>query len=388
MKRKTNLFYTSGTDSNFITFSNYTEAMTGNFLATNVKLFPSKFLCLYIPRLNIENRQDFIKQLAAFYENKVAFLRDKCIENKYNIEKRIKLLGYLLDFIYNYDNSFKINFVGQVAEQDYNGIYADTICVIDASECTYATITRSSQQDVTTFEDYSNESKQYLYGWSYKIISTGAEKYSGPSEYENVPPTVESGNKYYYTPRTEKVNIIHPSEQRDIQFNCIIPLFDIINVDKNENTDIIQDMNEIDCMIDASAIVNVPYGIWFSKEVITLTRDNTEYSPSWSLAIGSQFKPFPYSSTPISEVDQSDRASAFMTFSQILVRQNKLLSKMMNMTTQIAALNKRVADVESNLKSTGTSYNIDGLHKEIIDVRNEFSYSCEVLQNEIDELKL
>ena len=141
-------------------------------------------------------------------------------------------------------------------------------------------------------------------------------------------------------------------------------------------------------MIDASAIVNVPYGIWFSKEVITLTRDNTEYSPSWSLAIGSQFKPFPYSSTPISEVDQSDRASAFMTFSQILVRQNKLLSKMMNMTTQIAALNKRVADVESNLKSTGTSYNIDGLHKEIIDVRNEFSYSCEVLQNEIDELKL
>ena len=61
---------------------------------------------------------------------------------------------------------------------------------------------------------------------------------------------------------------------------------------------------------------------------------------------------------------------------------------MMNMTTQIAALNKRVADVESNLKSTGTSYNIDGLHKEIIDVRNEFSYSCEVLQNEIDELKL
>ena len=153
MKRKTNLFYTSGTDSNFITFSNYTEAMTGNFLATNVKLFPSKFLCLYIPKLNIENRQDFIKQLAAYYENKVAFLRDKCIEHKYNIEEHIKLLGYLLDFIYNYDNSFKINFVGQVAEQDYNGIYADSICVIDASECTYATITLSSQQDVTTFED-------------------------------------------------------------------------------------------------------------------------------------------------------------------------------------------------------------------------------------------
>lgn len=388
MKRKTNLFYTSGTDSNFITFSNYTEAMTGNFLATNVKLFPSKFLCLNIPRLTNDNRQDFIKQLAAYYENKVAFLRDKCREHQYNIETRLKLLGYLLDFIYNYDDTFKINYVGQVTEQDYNGIYADTICVIDSSECTYGELARSSQQDITLYEDYSNESRDYLYGWNYKEISTGSIKYSGPTEYENVKPVVDSNMKYFYNPRAQKINIVHPSLQRDIAFNCLIPLFDIINVDKNENTDIIQNFDEIDCMADASAVINVPYGIWFSKETITLTRDNTEYSPAWSLVIGSQFKPFPYSSTPISEVDQSDRTAAFMTFSQILIRQNQLLNKMMNMTTQISALNKRVADVESNLKSTGTSYNIDGLHKEIIDVRKDCSYMLTQMQQEIDEMKL
>ena len=38
MKRKTNLFYLSGDESNFLTFSNYGESLTGNFLATNWKI--------------------------------------------------------------------------------------------------------------------------------------------------------------------------------------------------------------------------------------------------------------------------------------------------------------------------------------------------------------
>ena len=48
MKRKTNLFYLDGQDSKFITFGNYTESLTGNFLSTDTKLFPSRFLCLKI----------------------------------------------------------------------------------------------------------------------------------------------------------------------------------------------------------------------------------------------------------------------------------------------------------------------------------------------------
>ena len=61
MKRKTNLFYNEGPDSKFLTFSNYTESLTGNFLSTDTKLYPSMFLCLYIPSLtNDANKKEFI----------------------------------------------------------------------------------------------------------------------------------------------------------------------------------------------------------------------------------------------------------------------------------------------------------------------------------------
>ena len=48
MKRKTNIFYTDGPDSKFLTFSNYTESLTGNFLSTDTKLYPSMFLVLEV----------------------------------------------------------------------------------------------------------------------------------------------------------------------------------------------------------------------------------------------------------------------------------------------------------------------------------------------------
>ena len=87
MKRKTNLFYLSGEESNFITFSNYGESLTGNFLATNWKLFPTKFLCFYIPDLDVddktyeERKSHFINYLSRYYENKLAFLRDYCLNS-------------------------------------------------------------------------------------------------------------------------------------------------------------------------------------------------------------------------------------------------------------------------------------------------------------------
>lgn len=387
MKRKTNLFYTQDTDSNFITFSNYTEALTGNFLATNVKLFPSKFLCLNI-NITKDTREAFIKYLAAHYENKMAFLRDKCLENNYNVEAKLKPLGYLLDAIYEWDTSFTISHLGLVTEQDYNGIYADTICVIDASEHNACTITRYKDRDKTLYEEYpEKESADYnkLYNWF------DGEEYIGPEEYNNIKAVVDDeefiipangsdserkAHVYFYSTGTKKINSIIVNN--DITFNCIIPLFDIINVDKNQNTDNVEPLDEIICDENdkSNMLTNIPYGIWFAKDTITLTRDDTDYSPSWSLTIGSQFKPFPYSKTKVSEVDQSQKADAFMTFSQILARQNDLISKMMKMTSQISSLTTRVADVESNLKSYGTSYNIDGLHKEIID-----------LQKQINELK-
>lgn len=379
MKRKTNLFYTTGTDSNFVTFSNYTEGMTGNFLATNVKLFPSKFLCLNIPNLTKGNRQDFLHRLTAYYENKVAFLRDKCIEQNINIEHKIKSLGYLLDFIYNYDNTFTISFVGQVTEQDYNGTFADTICIIDASEYVDVTITRDDEY-TGSYEDYSAESTSYLYGW------TDNETYIGPEEYKGITPVADK-DVYYYNSLTKKISISKPEQPADITFNCIIPLFDIINTDKNENTDKIESLTEIDCLADDAAVINVPYGIWFANDNVILTRDNTDFAPTWSLAIGSQFKPFPYSSYSVNNISQTERATAFATFSQTLIRQNMLLEKMMNITNEMTRLNQRIGDVESNIKSIGTSYNIDGLHKEMIDMKQDCSYMITTLQKEIDELK-
>ena len=62
-----------------------------------------------------------------------------------------------------------------------------------------------------------------------------------------------------------------------------------------------------------------------------------------------------------------------MTFSQILIKQNKLLDKFNDLSKAVLELNNRVANVEGNLKSMGTSYNIDGLHKEIVDLQTQIN---------------
>ena len=97
MKRKTNLFYTTGPDSKFITFSNYTESLTGNFLSTDTKIFPSRFIALYIKGLNKNTKSSLIKYLADYYESKLAVLRDHFDYNKSDIEKRVPPLNYLLE---------------------------------------------------------------------------------------------------------------------------------------------------------------------------------------------------------------------------------------------------------------------------------------------------
>ena len=97
MKRKTNLFYTTGPDSKFITFSNYTESLTGNFLSTDTKIFPSRFIALYIKGLNKNTKGALIKYIADYYESKLAVLRDHFDYNKSDIEKSVPPLNYLLE---------------------------------------------------------------------------------------------------------------------------------------------------------------------------------------------------------------------------------------------------------------------------------------------------
>lgn len=209
MKRKTNLFYLYDTqDNNFLSLSNYSESLTGNLLSTDNKIFPSSFLCLNLKKLYDEdnakklyeeqgktdwdsitgydkkslifqtNKQEFImKYLVPYYENKMAALRDWCINNNYNQELKLLPLNYLLDTIYKYEGlseeeikqDNRIVYLGNVTEQDYNGTYTDTICVVDPTQ----TISATPTIDNTTTSIYAkldNESTEYLHGWYNKKV--------------------------------------------------------------------------------------------------------------------------------------------------------------------------------------------------------------------------
>ncbi len=368
MKRSTNLFYTVGSDTNFITFSNYGESLTGNFLSVNTKLFPSNFLCLYLPALNYDNRKEFIEYIAAYYENKLAFLRDKCIEHNYKVESKLNPLYYLLEAIDKWDSSNEIVHVGNITEQNYNGTYSDIICVITASEHSPAII-NTKTNDLTSIENYDSSIK-YLYGWSVNSTS-GQEIYQGPFQYESITPVLDGQNFYDYNTSIE--SLTKTASGDDIKFNIIIPLYNLVNTDYKSNSSIIDESN----ILTSTYTKNVPLGIWFSgKEPITLSRQDTEYDPSWSLLLSSQFKPFPYSDKSPNEIDDSSKADAFMTFSQILTRQNKIIDKYNDLSKQVLELNNKLNDIIGNLKSLGTTSNIDGLHLEIVE-----------LQKQINELK-
>lgn len=393
MKRSTNLFYTVGSDTNFITFSNYGESLTGNFLSVNTKLFPSNFLCLYLPEFEAdktsekdkadkaEKRKKFIEHIAAYYENKLAFLRDKCIEHNYKVESKLNPLYYLLEAINKWkainkeDSLNEIVHVGNITEQNYNGTYSDIICVITASEYSPATI-NTKTNELTSLENYDS-SLTYLYGWSVKNTSDKeniTEEFQGPSQYQSIKPILDGENYYDYNTSIESLTKNTSTEnKKDIKFNIIIPLYNLVNTDYKSNSSIIDKSNKL----TATYTKNVPLGIWFSgSNSIELPRKDSEYDPSWSLLLSSQFKPFPYSDKSPNEIDDSSKTDAFMTFSQILTRQNKIIDKFNNLSKQVLELNNKLNDVIGNLKSLGTTSNIDGLHLEIVE-----------LQKQINELK-
>lgn len=233
------------------------------------------------------------------------------------------------------------------------------------------------------------ESTNYLYGWS----DNG--KYIGPDEYKGVSPEYDSSTNYIFNSHTGVINKIDTTDNKvDIKFNCIIPLYDVININHTQNLDEINNLTEIDCNGQHAYVTNVPLGIWFANEDKILTRaGNTNYAPSWSLVLSSQFKPFPYSATKVSEIDQSDRLDAFNTFAQILVRQNKMLDKISTINTTINGISNRLSNLEANVNSVGTSYNIDGLHTELISLRSNLTYelvgiskNLETLTNTVDDI--
>ena len=335
MKRKTNLFYNSGPDSKFLTFSNYTEALTGNFLSTNTKLFPSTFLCLNIPSLNKENKQAFINNsLIKYYENKLANLRDK-VKN----EDEVFPLSYLIEAIMKFDPNTSISYIGNITEQDYLGSYTDTICIIDTQYLQSAIITHIDNEE----PDF-RKADSTLYGW-YDTID-GNDVYTGPSLYANFIPVFDNESiQYQVTPNYNIEYNIPETVPSNIVFNVVIPLFTFVNI--NEGIDI---NNQDESILTSNFKTNVPLGIWFADDNINLKVDKT-YGQSWSLAIGSQFKPLPTSPEVRSDVYKDPNTDAFKTFAQILVRQNELLDTLEKQNVIIYNLTERLAEVENRLET-------------------------------------
>lgn len=332
MKRKTNLFYSSGEDSKFLTFSNYTEALTGNFLSTDTKLFPSSFICINIPKLeNEEEKTTFIKDfLISYYENKLSTLRDNVTtENIYP-------LSYLIDTILKYDDTSKITYFGNITEQDYQGTFTDIICTIDSSFseiCQISKINSEISNDITGDE--------VLRGW------TEDGEYIGPTEYQELIPKFDNESEFKYDSVNHNLLVKSKSEE-NIEFNVVIPLFNMISIDAET------EYYENDENISDSYYHNTPLGIWFADSKINVNTDS-KYGQSWSLVIGSQFKPLPTSQKSYSDISKTSNADAYATFAQILTRQNDLLDSFYSVKTDIKNLEDKINVIES-----GLSIGVDG----------------------------
>lgn len=366
MKRKTNLFYTENdVDSKFLTFSNYTEAMTGNYLSTNIRLFPTMFLCLKLSISNDDNKKDFIKNhLVAYYENKLATLRDA--------NKDINPLGYLLDCIKAFDSSASVTYIGNITEQDYNGIYTDTICTINPIIQYTGSITVN---DSSVGDSVKGDTK--LRGWY------NNDAYTGPSEYNGVIPVFDNANMYSISSEhtlhfIKNTDTIKPS----VEFNIIIPLFTVVDTRDSApltNYNIGENMTEGDIIGESTK--NVPLGIWFANNTISLSADNI-YGQNWSLVIGSQFKPFPTSTNGIpAEIEMNNTPGAYNSFAQVLARQDSIIKFF---TEQIQELKNKINKINTTLSEYNSFASILARQDSKIEL---FSTEVQDLKKQINEMK-
>ena len=403
--RKTNLLYSTyiGEENSFLTFSNYAEAMTGNHLSVNTKMFPSTFLCAYI-NVSEENIGSFINTIVGKYENKLAFLRDTFTkDSNISAEDNIYPLEYLINTLKDFDNEFSINYVGQVTEQDYNGTFCDTMCII-STEDNGGNTTLSNATVAKKTVDYNNNST-YLYGWSSYDATSSSYIYNGPSIYKDVKPLFDNdkNNSYMYVSSYEHDKLIFKpdAKAKSIEFNCIIPLFDIVNVDPKSNESNITESSDTELPdtespdveqskpsntleVDlTSSTYNVPMGIWFSQKFkkITLQRDETSgFWPSWSLVLSSQFKPFPKSPHLQSDTQNISSTDAFGTFAQILVEQARLTDEHTDIAVNVQALSNRISNVESKINNISTNMSLDALQNKIDQIDTKLASLTESLE--------
>lgn len=422
--RKTNLFneYANPADtmpdvkrkSLFLPFSNYSESMTGNHLSVDAKLYPSAFICFYIPIYDVgvyskpKDVNYFIKKMTRLYENKMAFLRDAAVSGEFsglNLNS-VEPLPYLLHYIQKNEPSCQIVYVGDIAEQDWDGVYSDMMLTIEAGmsprKYELACVDSSpnigawSGKKTVDYNFYKSNKSNYLYGWYY-INKNNINVFTGPEVYKSVTPGLDIGgpdgtssgkNQYIYNVSEyfTGINCKYDSNPSStLKFNFVVPLYDVFIDDTSSGNSGTQAAHYIDDTVPTATsgdieTINfsnikdkkkfnrslydtlVPYGIWWSGYTpVTLDRSNGE-NPQWTLTLSQQFKPFPYS---WNKLDANDTRSNLQfgtdkeyttpihdTFAQILSRQNNVIDKIMEQNKIISELRSEIDSLKSIINKT------------------------------------
>lgn len=415
MNRKTNIFYSTGNDSKFLTFDNYSEALTGDILATDQKLWPSRFICLYVKALDGESheirenkKQEFINSfLVPYYENKLAFLRDN-IENTSELSN-ILPLNYLLSLIFyyaskkssnpnEYDNisdvekslyndtyytdqltteDIDICYISDIIEQDYNGTYADIICTITTNN-NYKPVLTFNNIGSNTFDTYYqykeyNSNLNKLYGWDNDNNPNINDFINKKVIFDN---TISSKNVYYTNSLLSSFDIQKFNNEK-LKFNVVIPLFDSQYINK---------IKEHDTLL-LNGQYNVPLGMYFTDKPIELESYNNVFNSSWSLLISMQFKAFPFSFDITHNFDDSDyMKEAYVTFAEILAKQNVSIEQISKYNNLILTLQNKISALESKIKTITTVQNIDDINIDIEKFKNGINSQIDELNNKIDQL--
>lgn len=440
MKRKTNLFYVDGPDSKFITFSNYTEALTGNYISVNSKLFPDNFLCLNIKNLNSNTKELFIKYLVKYYENKLAVLRDYNVHHNETIEENMYTLSYLLEAILKVvvldDGEYKLNtnennteliinndvpanlevsdlitYIGQISESDYYGTYTDIICNINCENYNegiikYSESTSSSDERTVTINDYPNT----LYGWENDdYIFNGYDTEDPIYDNEIISYALNKRTDGIYSFNTklsrliyDKIDTNSSNYDKTLKFNVIIPLFSLVNI--NSDYELYSERNRIEGDSETRRYIilgdrnkhcfDSPLGIWIyaDKEYdtfIQLIKDtDTNLYPNWSLMIASQFKPFPYSTykkenATANNPESESITNAFSTFAEVISKMNDVLDAFNKMNLNLANMTSRISKVEKEIKEIGTVKNIQKIDEKVVQLESSINTKMEEFKKHI-----
>jgi len=420
MNRKTNIFYNANSeDSKFLTFNNYTEALTGDILSLDYKLWPSRFICVYIENLN---KEDFVTKLQQYYENKLAVLRDHIEDNKDVDDTFLLPLNYLITFLYWYSynngknpdsqlkplqiesellnnninvlNSVQFNYISDIVEQQYNGTYTDIICTINPNvwnkpsiECVSLDVDTNGNPNIN---DYINDNgcvasidnKLFLHGWENTNSNSRIYDYViNPITDNDYTIDEENISVYYLKSLINKIKVNEVNDETNLKFNLVIPLFNLINTINAEDID-----DDDNTEIELNNKSNIPLGIYFTDKDVELNI-NGKFATNWSLLISTQFSAFPFSFNIQQNFDDSQsNKQAYVTFAEILAKQTNFTDALIKYDNLVKSMQQKIELLESKLNNISSVQNIDSIVQKVTNISNTVDEYIKSTDNKLDEL--